>query len=115
MARPQKVRDLGPRLRGPALLLAPRGGTAKHAGSFLAIIAGVCASSSVDAGAGAGLRHRPAAGRGQAAALLGSLDPMTLLLVASIGTVVTVGLRALAAYYSTVGFALIEAGPDRRA
>ena len=50
-----------------------------------------------------GARH----GRHHALASLGRLDPVTLLTACVLAVLVLAGLRALAAYYSSVGFALI--------
>jgi ATP-binding cassette, subfamily B, bacterial len=111
VARPQKVRDLGPRLREVLGYFWPY--TRRHrklmTGSFLAIIAEVLLRLVEPWMLALVLDYVivPQQGAAKPLPLLGALDPMTLLLVASIGTVVTVGLRALAAYYSTVGFALI--------
>ena len=111
MARPQKVRDLGPRLREVLHYFWPY--TRRHrklmAGSFLAIVAEVLLRLVEPWMLALVLDYVivPQQGAAKPLPLLGSMDPMTLLLVASIGTVLTVGLRALAAYSSTVGFALI--------
>ena len=111
MARPQKVRDLGPRLREVLHYFWPY--TRPHrrlmTGSFLAIVAEVLLRLLEPWMLALVLDYVLVPQQGAAAPLpvLGSMDPLTLLLIASIGTVLTVGLRALAAYSSTVGFALI--------
>src|SRR5712691_8550869 len=45
--------------------------------------------------------------RGPRLPILDALDPATLLAVSALAVIVFAGLRALAAYYNTVGFALI--------
>ena len=111
MSRPQKVRDLGPRLREVLRYFWPY--TRRHrklmTGSFLAIIAEVLLRLVEPWMLALVLDYVivPQQGAAKPLPLLGALDPMTLLLIASIGTVLAVGLRALAVYSSTVGFALI--------
>jgi ATP-binding cassette, subfamily B, bacterial len=111
MARPRKVKELGPRLREIVRRFWPY--TREHrllmAGSFCALIAEVflrliepwmlaVVLDYVILAPQDGTKTLP---------LVGAYDPKVLLIVASVGLVVTVGLRALAAYSSTVGFALI--------
>jgi ATP-binding cassette subfamily B protein len=111
MARPEKVRELGPRLREVLHHFWPY--TRRHrrlmAGSLLAIIAEVFLRLLEPWMLALVLDYVivPQQGAAKPLPVLGSMDPMTLLLVASIGTVLAVGLRAVAVYSSTVGFALI--------
>ena len=101
MARPQKVRDLGPRLREVLHYFWPY--TRPHCrpmtGSFLAIVAEVLLRLLEPWMLALVLDYVlvPQQGRPRRCRCSARWTP-TLLLIASIGTVLTVGLRALAAY-----------------
>ena len=111
MARPEKVKELGPRLREILRYFWPyaRPYRGLMAGSLLAIIAEVflrllepwmlaVVLDYVIAPPSGGAPYRP---------IISNMDPLTLLFWSSVGMVLAVGLRAIAVYSSTVGFSLI--------
>jgi ATP-binding cassette, subfamily B, bacterial len=111
MARPQKVKELAPRLRVILRRFWPY--TRRYrpliAGSMLALAAEVFLRLLEPWMLALVLDHviLPRQGGSSPLPVLGSLEPTTLLTVASVGLVVVIGLRALSAYLSTVGFALV--------
>lgn len=111
MARPNKVRELGPRLRQILRRFWPY--TRNHrllmAGSFLALIAEVFLRLLEPWMLAIVLDYviLPPEGGPPDLPVISTMAPMTLLVVASVGLVLTVGLRALTVYISTVGFSLI--------
>jgi ATP-binding cassette, subfamily B, bacterial len=111
MARPQKVQELAPRLRVILRRFWPY--TRRYrpliAGSMLALAAEVFLRLLEPWMLALVLDHviLPRQGGSSPLPVLGSLEPTTLLTVASVGLVVVIGLRALSAYLSTVGFALV--------
>src|SRR5215218_1626169 len=112
MARPQKVRELTPRLGRVVQRFWPytRNYRLLMGGSLLALIAEVCLRLLEPWMLALVLDYviaRPEGGPPKLA-VISSLEPTTLLAVAAVGLVLTVGLRALTVYVSTVGFALID-------
>ena len=111
MARPEKVRELGPRLREVLRYFWPytRRYRGLMAGSLLAIVAEVFLRLLEPWMLALVLDYVVIPPKGGAPTLpvISSLDPMTLLFWACVGLVLAVGLRALSVYASTVGFALI--------
>jgi ATP-binding cassette, subfamily B, bacterial len=111
MARPQKVKELAPRLRVILRRFWPytRRYRSLIAGSMLALVAEVFLRLLEPWMLALVLDHviLPQQGGGSNLPFLGSLKPTTLLTVASVGLVVVIGLRALTVYLSTVGFALV--------
>lgn len=110
MSRPEKVKDLTPRLGQILRRFWPytEGYRLLMVGSMAALMAEV------------GFRLVepwflalvldgviiPKSGQEPSLPLVGTLAPSTLLVVASVGLIVTVGLRAVTVYFSSVGFAL---------
>ena len=111
MSRPEKVKDLGPRLREVLRYFWPYARPYRRlmAGSMLAIVAEVGFRLLEPWMLALVLDYVIAPPEGGAPYLpvISSLDPMTIVLIASVGMVLTVGLRALSVYASTVGFSLI--------
>lgn len=111
MARPQRTRELTPRLREILRRFWPytRNHRTLMAGSMFALVAEVLLRLLEPWMLALVLDHvilrQP--GGPPDLLLVGQLQPMTLLAVASIGLVLTIGLRALTVYLSTVGFALV--------
>ncbi|MGH3813042.1 MAG: ABC transporter ATP-binding protein, partial [Pseudonocardiaceae bacterium] len=111
MARPQKVRELVPRLRQILRRFWPY--TRKHrlliAGSLLALLAEVFLRLLEPWMLALVIDHviLPQQGGSLDLPVLSSLDPKTLLAVAAVGLALAVGLRALAVYLSSIGFALV--------
>jgi len=111
MARPQKTRELAPRLSQVVSRFWPY--TRNHrwlmTGSMVALLAEVLLRLLEPWMLALVLDHvilqQP--GTPTSIPLLGNVEPMTVLTVASVGLVVAVSLRAGAAYLSTVGFALV--------
>ena len=111
MARPEKVRELSPRLRDVLRYFWPytRRYRALMAGSLLAIIAEVFLRLLEPWMLALVLDYvvMPPQSGAKQLPIISSMEPMTILLWASVGLVVAVGLRALAVYASKVSFALI--------
>lgn len=111
MARPEKVRELSPRLRDVLRYFWPytRRYRALMTGSLLAIIAEVFLRLLEPWMLALVLDYvvMPPQSGAKQLPIISSMEPMTILLWASVGLVVAVGLRALAVYASKVGFALI--------
>ena len=111
MARPEKVRELSPRLRDVLRYFWPytRRYRALMTGSMLAIIAEVFLRLVEPWMLALVLDYvvMPPQSGAKQLPIISSMEPLTLLVWASVGLVVAVGLRALAVYASKVGFALI--------
>ncbi len=111
MGRPQKVRELAPRLREILRRFWPytRNYRFLMAGSMFALFAEVLLRLLEPWMLALVLDHviLPQPGGPPELLLLGQLEPMTLLALASVGLVLIIGLRALTVYLSTVGFALV--------
>lgn len=109
--RPEKVRELTPRLRQILRRFWPytRNYRLLMTGSMVALVAEIFLRLLEPWMLALVLDHVILAQQTKplTVPVLRSLDPMTLLAVASVGLVAAVGLRALAVYLSTVGFALV--------
>jgi ATP-binding cassette, subfamily B, bacterial len=110
MARPQKVRELAPRLRVVIRRFWPytRSYRWLMAGSMVALLAEVLLRL-VEPWMLALVIDKVIMRQGRASTLpiVGPVAPTTVLTVASVGLVLAVGLRAGAVYLGTVGFALM--------
>ena len=109
MARPQKVRELTPRLREVVRRFWPytRDYRWLMAGSLVALVAEVLLRL-LEPWMLALVIDQVIMRQGKTSTLpfIGAVAPTTVLTVASVGLIVAVGLRAGAVYLGTVGFAL---------
>ena len=110
MARPEKVRELSPACETYCGTWPyTRRYRALMTGSMLAIVAEVFLRLVEPWMLALVLDYvvMPPQGGAKQLPIISSMEPLTLLVWASVGLVVAVGLRALAVYASKVGFALI--------
>lgn len=111
MARPRKVKELAPRLRMILRRFWPyvRQHRLLVLGSLFALVAEVFLRLLEPWMLALVLDYVVLPQNGQAKPLpvISSMDPSSVLLLASVGLVVAVALRAVAVYFSTVGFALV--------